>query len=143
MDCLAPVGAVYQAGTLSGNPIAMAAGITALRELRENSLYDLLEERGQFLEDGLRSAATKAGQRVQFHRIGSMFCTYFTSLEVSNLDDAMQSDREKFAKFFHGMLAKGIYLAPSQFEAGFLSTAHTEHDIQKTIDAAYDVMSAL
>ena len=143
MNCLAPVGAVYQAGTLSGNPIAMAAGITALKELREKSLYDLLEDRGQFLEDGLRSAARRAGQEVQFHRIGSMFCTYFTAKSISNLEDAMQSDREKFAKFFRGMLSKGIYLAPSQFEAGFLSTAHTEQDLQKTIDAAYDVMSTL
>lgn len=143
MNCLAPVGAVYQAGTLSGNPIAMAAGLTALRELRENSLYDLLESSGQQLEKGLKSAAAKAKQDVQFHRIGSMFCSYFTSQTVSNMDDAMSSDRDKFAKFFHGMLSRGIYLAPSQFEAGFISTAHTETDIQKTIEAATETLASL
>ncbi len=143
MECLAPLGSVYQAGTLSGNPIAMAAGITALRELKEHSLYDLLEQRGQFLEDGLRAAAKRANQEVQFHRIGSMFCTYFTSQSVSNLEDAMSSDREKFSKFFHGMLSNGVYLAPSQFEAGFISTAHTEEDLQKTIDAASNVFASL
>jgi glutamate-1-semialdehyde 2,1-aminomutase len=143
MNCLSPIGAVYQAGTLSGNPIAMAAGLTALRELRENSLYDLLESSGQQLEDGLKSAAAKAKQDVQFHRIGSMFCNYFTSQTVSNMDDAMSSDRDKFSKFFHGMLSRGVYLAPSQFEAGFISTAHTETDIQKTIDAATETMASL
>jgi len=143
MNCLSPIGAVYQAGTLSGNPIAMAAGLTALRELRENSLYDLLESSGQQLEDGLKSAAAKANQDVQFHRIGSMFCNYFTSQSVSNMDDAMSSDRDKFSKFFHGMLSRGVYLAPSQFEAGFISTAHTETDIQKTIDAATETMASL
>ncbi len=143
MECLAPVGSVYQAGTLSGNPIAMAAGITALRELRENNLYELLEQRGQFLEDGLRAAAKRTNQEVQFHRTGSMFCTYFTSQSVTNLEDAMSSDRDKFSKFFQGMLSKGVYLAPSQFEAGFISTAHSEEDLQKTIDAASDVFASL
>lgn len=143
MDCLAPDGPVYQAGTLSGNPIAMAAGITALRELRENSLYELLEARGQLLEDGLRHAAKSANISVQGHRIGSMFCTYFTSEPVANVDDAMKCDRERFSRFFQGMLEKGIYLAPSQFEAGFISTAHTEKDIQETIDAATTVMATL
>lgn len=143
MNCLAPVGPVYQAGTLSGNPIAMAAGLTALRELREKSLYQQLEDRGQQLEDGLRAATRKAGVDVRFHRIGSMFCSYFTSETVNNLDDAMKSDRDKFSRFFHGMLERGIYLAPSQFEAGFISTAHTEQDIQQTIDTAAEVLATL
>ncbi len=143
MDCLAPLGAVYQAGTLSGNPIAMAAGLTALRELQDKSHYDALEAKGQLLEDGLRSAARNAGIDTQFHRIGSMFCTYFTNQTVTNLDDAMASDRDRFAKFFHAMLERGIYLAPSQFEAGFLSTAHSEADIQATVDAAAAVMKSL
>lgn len=143
MDYLAPIGSVYQAGTLSGNPIAMAAGIAALQELRNNSLYNLLESRGQLLEDGLKLAAKNANQDVRFHRIGSMFCAYFTAQSVANLDDAMTSDRDKFAKFFHGMLEQGIYLAPSQFEAGFLSTAHSEQDIQQTIDAAATVLKQL
>jgi Glutamate-1-semialdehyde aminotransferase len=143
MNCLAPIGAVYQAGTLSGNPIAMAAGLTALRELRDHSLYDLLESSGQQLENGLKSAAAKAKQDVQFHRIGSMFCSYFTSQSVSNMDDAMSSDLDKFSRFFQGMLSRGVYLAPSQFEAGFISAAHTEADIQKTIDAATENMASL
>ncbi|MDA7867076.1 glutamate-1-semialdehyde 2,1-aminomutase [Verrucomicrobia bacterium] len=143
MNCLAPIGAVYQAGTLSGNPIAMAAGLTALRELRDHSLYDLLESSGQQLENGLKSAAAKAKQDVQFHRIGSMFCSYFTSQSVSNMDDAMSSDLDKFSRFFQGMLSRGVYLAPSQFEAGFISAAHTEADIQKTIDAATETMASL
>ena len=143
MDCLAPDGSVYQAGTLSGNPIAMAAGIAALRTLRDGALYDLLDGRGRHLEEGLRQAAGKAGQAVQVQRAGSMFCVCFTERSISNLDDVMTSDRRKFAKFFHGMLAKGVYLAPSPFETGFLSTAHSEQDVQQTIDAAAEVMKTL
>ncbi len=143
MDCLAPLGSVYQAGTLSGNPIAMAAGIAVLRELRGRSLYDWLETRGRHLEEGLRHAAEKAGQAVQIQRIGSMFSICFTARPIVNLDDVMSNDRDKFARFFHGMLDKGIYLAPSPFETGFLSAAHSEPDIQQTIDAAAEVMKRL
>src|SRR6266849_2558733 len=121
MDCLAPLGPVYQAGTLSGNPLAMAAGIAALEELKATDAYDRLEKLGAQLELGMRDAAKAAGVPVQFQRIGSLFCAYFTSHPVCNLADALKSDRARFAKFFHGMLAEGIYLAPSQFEAGFLS----------------------
>jgi len=143
MDCLSPVGPVYQAGTLSGNPVAMAAGIAALEELSATDAYAKLEKLGAVLEDGLRSAAKAAGVPVQLNRYGSMFCGYFTSESVHNLADAMKSDRERFKKYFHGMLAEGIYLAPSQFEAGFLSTAHTGEDIEKTIKAAHRVMKTL
>jgi glutamate-1-semialdehyde 2,1-aminomutase len=143
MDCLAPLGPVYQAGTLSGNPLAMAAGIAALEELKATDAYDRLEKLGAQLETGMRDAAKAAGVPVQFQRIGSMFCAYFTSHPVHNLADAMKSDRARFAKFFHGMLAEGIYLAPSQFEAGFLSVAHTPDDIAKTVAAAGRVLRGL
>jgi len=134
MDQLAPLGPVYQAGTLSGNPLAMAAGIAALGELE--GAHKALEASGAELETGLRAAAKAAGVPVQFNRVGSMFCGYFTDQPVHNLDDALKSDRERFARFFHAMLDSGIYLAPSQFEAGFISLAHTPEDIQKTVDAA-------
>jgi glutamate-1-semialdehyde 2,1-aminomutase len=147
MDCLAPVGPVYQAGTLSGNPIAMAAGIAALEELGVNqkseNAYQKLEEIGAQLEAGLCDAAKSAKVHVTFNRCGSMFCGYFTSEPVWNLDDAMKSDRERFKKYFHGLLNEGVYIAPSQFEAGFISTAHSEADIDKTVKAAAKVMKSL
>jgi glutamate-1-semialdehyde 2,1-aminomutase len=136
MDFLAPLGPVYQAGTLSGNPVAMAAGIAALEELAATQAYATLEEAGAMLEAGLRAAASSAGVPVQFNRCGSMFCAYFTSQPVHNLADAMKSDRDRFKKYFHLMLEQGVYLAPSQFEAGFLSTAHSAADIEKTVQAA-------
>ena len=143
MDYLAPLGPVYQAGTLSGNPIAMAAGIAALEELETGGAYCKLEELAEQLEAGMRDAAKSAGVPVQFNSCGSMFCGYFTSEPVHNLADAMKSDRERFKKYFHGMLNEGIYLAPSQFEAGFISTAHTPEDIDKTVRAAAKVMKSL
>jgi glutamate-1-semialdehyde 2,1-aminomutase len=171
MDYLAPLGPVYQAGTLSGNPIAMAAGIAALEELcrsrREEALtgkseveisllsssptkietgvdaYQQLEELGAQLEAGIKDAAKSAGVPVTFNRCGSMFCGYFTSEPVHNVADAMRSDREQFKKFFHGMFDAGIYLAPSQFESGFISTAHTPSDIGRTVAAAATVMRSL
>jgi glutamate-1-semialdehyde 2,1-aminomutase len=147
MDFLAPLGPVYQAGTLSGNPIAMAAGIAALEELnrgtKRNNLYVKLETSGARLEAGMREAAKSAGIPVQFNRCGSMFCAYFTSEPVANLADALKSDRARFTKFFHGMLAEGVYLAPSQFEAGFISTAHSAADIDTTVRAAAKVLRHL
>ena len=170
MDCLAPLGPVYQAGTLSGNPVAMAAGIAALRELvciggelpdshksiaheklinsyawREGTVdsFVMLEELGAQLETGLRDAAKSAGVPVTFNRCGSMFCGYFTDQPVHNLADAMKSDRERFKKYFHGMLDAGVYLAPSQFEAGFISVAHSTEDIDATVLAAAKVMKSL
>lgn len=143
MDCLAPVGPVYQAGTLSGNPLAMAAGIAALTELSMTNAHAKLEESGAALEAGMRDAAESAKIPVQFNRCGSMFCGYFTDQPVHNLADAMKSDRERFKKYFHGMLREGIYLAPSQFEAGFISTAHGAADIEKTVRAAAQVMKTL
>jgi glutamate-1-semialdehyde 2,1-aminomutase len=143
MDFLAPLGPVYQAGTLSGNPLAMAAGIAALEELQATNAWMTLEKLGSLLEAGLRDAATSAGIPVTFNRCGSMFCGYFTDQPVHNLADALRSDRERFKKFFHGILGEGIYLAPSQFEAGFISTAHTEEDIGKTVAAAARVLRSL
>ena len=143
MDFLAPLGPVYQAGTLSGNPVAMAAGLAALEELADGKVYARLEQLGAMLETGMRDAAKSAGVPVQFNRSGSMFCGYFTSQPVYNLADAMKSDRERFKKYFQGMLENGIYLAPSQFEAGFLSTAHSETDIELTVRAASKVMKQL
>ena len=147
MDYLAPLGPVYQAGTLSGNPIAMAAGIATLEELnkgsKSNNLYSKLEASGAQLEAGMREAAKSAKIPVQFNRCGSMFCAYFTSEPVWNLANAMKSDRERFKKFFHGMLEYGVYLAPSQFEAGFISGAHTARDIEATLRAAAKVLTRL
>ncbi len=154
MDCLAPLGPVYQAGTLSGNPIAMAAGIANLQELigkavsgkrkaENNDAYARLEEPGAQLEAGMKDAARSAKIPMQFNRCGSMFCGYFTSEPVHNVADAMRSDRERFKKFFHAMLDEGVYFAPSQFEAGFISTAHTAADIEQTIRAAAKVLRRL
>ena len=143
MDLLAPLGPVYQAGTLSGNPLAMAAGIAGLEELFNTNAYARLEESGSQLEAGMKDAAKSSGVPVEFKRIGSMFCGYFTDQPVHNLTDAMRSDRERFKKYFHGMLEEGIYLAPSQFEAGFISTAHSAADIERTVKAAAKVMKTL
>ena len=143
MDCLAPTGPVYQAGTLSGNPLAMAAGIAALTELCEGDAYNRLEQLGAALESGMKGAARSAGIQVQFNRCGSMFCGYFTDKPVHNLADAMHSDRERFKKYFHAMLDQGVYLAPSQFEAGFMSAAHTDQDVEKTVAAASQAFRSL
>jgi glutamate-1-semialdehyde 2,1-aminomutase len=143
MEMLAPLGPVYQAGTLSGNPLAMAAGIAALTELQKPDTYEKLEASGAALEEGMRDAARAAKIPVQFNRVGSMFCGYFTDKPVHNLADAMHSDRERFARYFHGMLQRGVYLAPSQFEAGFISLAHTEEQIRHTITSASEVFRTL
>jgi glutamate-1-semialdehyde 2,1-aminomutase len=121
----------------------MAAGIAALERLASNEIYDLLEARGRELEEGLAAVTKRANTPVQFNRIGSMFCGYFTDQPVHHLADAMKSDRERFAKFFHGMLERGVYLAPSQFEAGFISVAHGSPEIKQTIEAAEQVLKSL
>lgn len=143
MDVLAPDGPVYQAGTLSGNPLAMAAGIAALGELKSGEVHELLETMGARLEEGLNAAAEKSGLPVVTQRAGSMSCLFFADQPVHNLADAMKADRERFKKYFHGMLAEGVYLAPSAFEAAFLSAAHTPADIDLTIEAAEKVMKNL
>lgn len=143
MDQLAPLGPVYQAGTLSGNPLAMAAGLAALDALQSSDAWNRLEAVGNELEQGMVGVAKAAQIPMQFQRIGSMFCGYFTEEPVWNLADAMRSDRTRFARFFHGMLDRGVYLAPSQFEAGFISTAHTSAEIEATIRAAEAVLKTL
>ena len=134
MDHLSPDGPVYQAGTLSGNPLAMAAGLAQLRELEHLDGWKKLEETGALFEGLVRESL--AGQPLTFHRIGSMFCLYFHAGPVLRLSDALQSDRGRFERFFHACLDAGVYFAPSQFEAGFLSLAHTPDDIQTTVRLA-------
>jgi glutamate-1-semialdehyde 2,1-aminomutase len=121
----------------------MAAGLAALKELTKPGTYEKLEAAGAELEKGMRDAARAANVPVQFNRVGSMFCAYFTDKPVWNLADAMHSDRDRFARFFHGMLERGVYLAPSQFEAGFISLAHNDEVIRRTVIAASEVLRGL
>jgi glutamate-1-semialdehyde 2,1-aminomutase len=136
MDQLSPDGPVYQAGTLSGNPLAMAAGLAQLRELERVNGWARLEELGAAFEESVRSTLKRAGRDYVFTRIGSMFCLYFTSGPVRNLAEAQRSDRAAFGRYFHACLDGGVYFAPSQFEAGFLSLAHTADDLAKTGEVA-------
>jgi len=129
MDQLSPEGPVYQAGTLSGNPLAMAAGLAQLRALDEQDGWSRLEKLGAIFEEQVREGLRRAGRRYQFQRIGSMFCLYLTEEPVRDLATAQRSDRALFAKYFHACLEAGVYFAPSQFEAGFISLAHTEDDL--------------
>jgi glutamate-1-semialdehyde 2,1-aminomutase len=129
MDFLAPLGPVYQAGTLSGNPLALAAGLAQLREMERINGWKILEELGSQLEESMREIIR--GKPLTFQRIGSMFCLYYCEGPVRNLDDAKKSDTAAFARTFHAALKEGIYFAPSQFEAGFLSTAHTLEVLEK------------
>ncbi|MBN2331588.1 MAG: glutamate-1-semialdehyde 2,1-aminomutase [Deltaproteobacteria bacterium] len=135
MSQLAPLGSVYQAGTLSGNPLAMAAGRATLQVLKEENPYPALEEKAAFL--ARETAKLLKSHQVPHYctRVGSMFCTYFTDTEVYNYQQAQESDTALFARYFAGMLERGIYLAPSQFEAGFLSAAHTNDDLEQTLTA--------
>ena len=144
MAHLSPEGPVYQAGTLSGNPLAMAAGIATLRAIQNDAtLYDRLEVLSKLLCDGLHEVFEKHSVPHYSVYAGSMFCTFFTDRPVENLDDAMTSDTSLYAKFFHAMLDRGVYLAPSQFETGFLSTTHTTREIERTIAAADDALNAI
>ncbi|MEO6848851.1 MAG: glutamate-1-semialdehyde 2,1-aminomutase [Chthoniobacterales bacterium] len=134
MDQLSPDGPVYQAGTLSGNPLAMAAGLAQLGELEKLSGWKKLDHLGAVFEKAVREMLVKIGRNYTFNRIGSMFCLFFTEEPVHNLADAKKSDLETFKRFFHHCLEHGVYFAPSQFEAGFLSLAHTEADLEKTAE---------
>ncbi len=141
MEKLSPAGPVYQAGTLSGNPLAVAAGLVTLRRLGEPGLYDRLEALGRRLEDGVNAVISDRGYPLVFQRVGAMFCLYFRNEPVHNFADALECDTEAFARYFHGMLDRGIYLAPSQFEAGFLSLAHTDADIDRTLEAGAEALA--
>jgi glutamate-1-semialdehyde 2,1-aminomutase len=136
MDCVAPVGPVYQAGTLSGNPLAVTAGLTQLRLLKNPAVYEHLERVTKRLVEGAAEAAAEAGIATVSNRVGSMCTMFFTSEEVVDWTSAAKSDREAFGRFFHAMLEEGVYLAPSQFEAAFVSFAHNDEIIERTIAAA-------
>lgn len=136
MEQVAPVGSVYQAGTLSGNPIAMTAGIAMLKALKEPGTYEGLREKSTKLSGGLKQAAQEAGIKAYFTQVESLSCMFFADQEVKDYETAKTSNTETYAKYFKAMLEQGIYLAPSQFEACFVSTAHSEEDIAKTIAAA-------
>ena len=136
MQLLSPAGGVYQAGTLSGNPLAMSAGIATLRLLQQDGFYQQLEEKSAYLADGLSKAAKAAGVPIYATRVGSMFCSFFTNDTVQDWESAAACDTGLFARFFRAMLNEGIYLAPSQFETAFVSIAHSTADLDKTIAAA-------
>ncbi|MBS1786916.1 MAG: glutamate-1-semialdehyde 2,1-aminomutase [Acidobacteria bacterium] len=143
MDVVAPIGPVYQAGTLSGNPLAVTAGLTTLRLLKSLNPYPQLERATAKLVDGMAKAAKEAGVSTVNNRTGSMFTCFFTSEPVTDWPTASQSNRETFAKFFHEMLELGVYLAPSQFEAGFVSIAHTDDLIDQTVNATRKALTKL
>ncbi len=143
MDLIAPSGPVYQAGTLSGNPLAVSAGIETLKQLKVRGVYKKLEEKSAALAEGIGQAAKKAGIPLTQTRVGSMLGAFFTSGAVVDWNTAKLSDTKRYGQFFHKMLEQGIYLAPSQFEAAFLSTAHSTNDIEKTIKAAHAAFKSL
>ena len=143
MRYLAPLGPVYQAGTLSGNPLAMAAGLATLSLIDKEETYKYLEEKGAKLELGIVSAATKCGLNITLNRAGSMFTVFFTTGPVTDYNGAMESDRGMFSKFFRSMLESGVLLPPSQFEAAFISLKHDDDVIDKTIAAAEEAFKIL
>ena len=143
MEHISPLGPVYQAGTLSGNPIAMTAGLKTLELISSPVFYDELSEKVEFLTNGILDAAKTAGIEMTCNRVGGMFGLFFSNKQVSSFEQATQCNVDQFQKFFHGMLKQGVYLAPSAYEAGFVSAAHTETDLQNTIDAATTVLATL
>jgi glutamate-1-semialdehyde 2,1-aminomutase len=143
MDQLSPDGPVYQAGTLSGNPLALAVGLTQLRELERINGWKVLEHLGGQLEELARAAIKEAKLDITFHRLGSLFCLFFAAGPIHDLAGAQTSDLKRFAKFFRGCLERGVYFAPSQFETGFISTAHTPGDIQRTGAVVRKVLAEL
>jgi len=143
MEHVAPSGPVYQAGTLSGNPVAMAAGLKTLQLLQKEGIYDALEHTSAQLEDGMRKNLEEGGVPAQINRVGSMFCQYFSEEPVTDFQSASNADRNKFNTYFESMMSSGIYLAPSPFEAGFVSMAHTDADINKTLEAHRKALETL
>jgi glutamate-1-semialdehyde 2,1-aminomutase len=141
MEQISPAGPVYQAGTLSGNPLAVAAGLATLQALAEDGLYDQLESQSAKLAAGLADAARQADAKVWHSRVGSMLCTFFTPGPVTDLTSAKRSDTRAYAKFFHALLDRGVYLPPSQFECLFVSLAHTDELIERTVTAAADAFA--
>ena len=142
MQCLAPLGPVYQAGTLSGNPVAVAAGLATLKLVQAPGFYDRLAQRAKQLTDGLAASAKKHNIPFCAQSIGGMFGLYFSKAIPTSYTEVMASDKAAFNRFFHAMLAEGVYLAPSAFEAGFVSAAHTDADIAQTVAAADKIFAA-
>ena len=137
MQCIAPLGGVYQAGTLSGNPLAMRAGLAMFKHIRQEGFYAKLEAQLATLLAGLEQAAKEVGIAFKTQQVGAMFGLYFTDQEdISSFESMLKCDADAFKTFFHGMLKRGVYLAPSAFEAGFISSMHTDEDIAKTVWAA-------
>ncbi|NLI11875.1 glutamate-1-semialdehyde 2,1-aminomutase [Pelotomaculum propionicicum] len=143
MECVAPAGAVYQAGTLSGNPLAVTAGIATLEILKQPGIYEELERKSASLEQGLREAALANGVEANLNRVGSMLCVFFTGSSVNDYAAACSSNTACFSAFFKSMLEQGVYLAPSQFEALFVSLAHGENEIEQTIKAAWNAFKSI
>ena len=143
MESVAPLGGVYQAGTLSGNPLAVSAGIAMLKVLSEPEVYDQLEACAAALAEGLQAATKRHGIDTWHSRVGSMLMFYFTNETVVDYEGVQTADTERYAPYFWGLLEKGVYVAPSQFETGFVSLAHSEADIDRTIEAADEVLSKL
>jgi glutamate-1-semialdehyde 2,1-aminomutase len=142
MNHVAPLGTVYQAGTLSGNPLAVAAGLATLRRLRDPGVYSRLDALGAALEGGLRRAAERAGTPLTVNRVGSMLTGFFCTGPVTDYASARRADTKRYARYFHGMLERGVFLAPSQFEAAFVSLAHTDADIEEAARAATEALAA-
>ena len=142
MERVAPIGDVYQAGTLSGNPLALTAGLETLKILRDENPYPELERKAAFLEEGFRDNLNKLGLNYTQNRMGSMACLFFTDQTVTDYDTAITTDTQKYGKYFHDMLDEGIYLAPSQFEAMFTSAVMTDEDLEKTVKANYAALQA-
>lgn len=143
MSYVAPLGSVYQAGTLSGNPLAMAAGIETLRQLSGQGVYERLEVLGRRLEEGILEASRRYGVDLKINRMGSMLTIFFTSSPVTRYDEVINTDRERFSHFFHGLLENGVYWPPSPFEATFISLAHSEDDIEATLEAIRQTIAEL
>jgi len=143
MERVSPVGPVYQAGTLSGNPLAMAAGIATLQALAEPDVYEQLEERSAQLAEGIKAAAEEGGVPIYQTRAGSMGCVFFSDRPVTDYATACKCDTDRYARYFHTMLDRGVYLAPSQFECFFVSTAHTAEQIEQTVQAAREAFASL
>jgi glutamate-1-semialdehyde 2,1-aminomutase len=140
MDHLAPDGPVYQAGTLSGNPLALVAGITQLKEMERLNGWSRLEQIGQQFEDGVRDTLRELGRNLTLNRVGSMFCLFFSEGEIVNVDDVKKTDAEAFRKFFWAALERGVYFAPSLYEAGFISLAHGELEMEKTVEVTKEAL---
>ena len=143
MDYLAPDGPVYQAGTLSGNPLAMAAGLAQLREMEKLGGYERLDQLGARLEKGVRAMLSAKGLGYQFNRVGSMFCLFFTEEKIINLDSVMTANTGEFRSFFTEMLEQGVYMAPSPYETGFISMAHGENEIDTTLEVMEKALSKI